>query len=131
MVVNLVHEADKIVFTKKKRKRISKPVGSNTSNNNRGGSQNNRGNNKGFKGRGNQRPAAKKEELTEEEIQKQVRETLEKLQGRSSKGKGAKYRRSKREAHREQSEAELEAQELESKINLIFSIQVMCSEKLA
>ena len=101
---------------KKKRKRISKPVGSNTSNNNRGGSQNNRGNNKGFKGRGNQRPAAKKEELTEEEIQKQVRETLEKLQGRSSKGKGAKYRRSKREAHREQSEAELEAQELESKI---------------
>ena len=101
---------------KKKRKRISKPVGSNTSNNNRGGSQNNRGNNKGFKGRANQRPVAKKEELTEEEIQKQVRETLEKLQGRSSKGKGAKYRRSKREAHREQSEAELEAQELESKI---------------
>ena len=103
--------------TKKKRKRISKPVGGN--NNNRG-PQNNRtqgGNKPGFnKGRGNQRTAPKKEELTEEEIQKQVRETLEKLQGRSSKGKGAKYRRNKREAHREQTEAELEAQELDNKI---------------
>ena len=103
--------------TKKKRKRISKPVGGN--NNNRG-TQNNRtqgGNKSGFnKGRGNQRTAPKKEELTEEEIQKQVRETLEKLQGRSSKGKGAKYRRNKREAHREQTEAELEAQELDNKI---------------
>ena len=102
--------------TKKKRKRISKPVGGN---NNRG-PQNNRtqgGNKPGFnKGRGNQRTAPKKEELTEEEIQKQVRETLEKLQGRSSKGKGAKYRRNKREAHREQTEAELEAQELDNKI---------------
>ena len=106
--------------TKRKRKRINKPTTSKTNNTNRGpqnrGTQNNRGNNKGFKGRGNQRPVQKKEELTEEEIQKQVRETLEKLQGRSSKGKGAKYRRSKRDAHREQSEAELEAQVLESKV---------------
>ncbi len=106
--------------TKRKRKRINKPTTSKTNNSSRGpqnrGTQNNRGNNKGFKGRGNQRPVQKKEELTEEEIQKQVRETLEKLQGRSSKGKGAKYRRSKRDAHREQSEAELEAQVLESKV---------------
>ena len=29
---------------------------------------------------------------------------LEKLQGKSSKGKGAKYRRDKRDQHREQSE---------------------------
>ncbi len=104
--------------TKKKRKRISKP-GSNTSNNNRG-NQNNRGgqgNRGGFnKGRGNQRSTIKKEEPTEAEIQKQVRETLEKLQGKSSKGKGAKYRRSKRDAHREQTEAEQEAQALDNKI---------------
>ncbi len=103
---------------KKKRKRIAKPGANNSSNNrggnNRGGQGNNRG---GFKGRGNQRPApVKKEEPTEAEIQKQVRETLEKLQGKSSKGKGAKYRRSKRDAHREQTEAEQEAQALDNKI---------------
>lgn len=59
---------------------------------------------------------APKVEPTEEEVQKQVRETLEKLQGKSKKGKGAKYRRDKRESHREQTEKDLEQQELESKI---------------
>ena len=52
----------------------------------------------------------------EEEVQKQVRETLEKLQGKASKGKGAKYRREKRDQHRQQTEKDLEQQELESKI---------------
>jgi translation initiation factor IF-2 len=107
---------------KKKRKRIvSKPgapgssSGRPTQGNKRAVSGNNR---PGFRGaRGGQRPSPiKKEEPTEAEIQKQVRETLEKLQGKSSKGKGAKYRRNKREAHREQSDAELEAQALDSKI---------------
>ena len=105
---------------KKKRKRISKPsggVGRPTANRgagNRGGQGNNR---PGFRGgRGNSRTPVKKEEPTEAEIQKQVRETLEKLQGKSSKGKGAKYRRNKRDARREQSEAELEAEALDSKI---------------
>ena len=105
---------------KKKRKRISKP-GSNSSNRgpgNRGGNNRGPGNRGGNnRGRGNNRPpAVKKEEPTEAEIQKQVRETLEKLQGKSSKGKGAKYRRNKRDARREQSEAELEAQVLDNKI---------------
>ena len=49
-------------------------------------------------------------------MQKQVRETLEKLQGKSSKGKGAKYRRNKRDAHKELSDAETEAQVLGSKV---------------
>ena len=62
-----------------------------------------------------QRFAANKVEPTEEEVQKQVRETLEKLQGKSKKGKGAKYRRDKRDQHRQQTEKDLEAQELESK----------------
>jgi len=57
-----------------------------------------------------------KVEPTEEDVQKQVRETLEKLQGKSKKGKGAKYRRDKRDQHRQQTEADLEQQELESKI---------------
>ena len=55
-------------------------------------------------------------EPSEEEVQRQVRETLEKLQGKSSKGKGAKYRREKRDLHRQQSDKELEQQELDSKI---------------
>ncbi|MRI02512.1 translation initiation factor IF-2 [Kriegella sp. EG-1] len=65
---------------------------------------------------GNKRFSAPKVEPTEEDVQKQVRETLEKLQGKSKKGKGAKYRRSKRDQHREQTEKDLEQQELESKI---------------
>ena len=107
---------------KKKRKRIaSKPgaPGSSSGRPNQGNKRAVPGNNRpGFRGaRGGQRPSpVKKEEPTEADIQKQVRETLEKLQGKSSKGKGAKYRRNKREAHREQSDAELEAQALDNKI---------------
>jgi len=56
-----------------------------------------------------------KVEPTEEDVQKQVRETLEKLQGKSKKGKGAKYRRDKRDQHRQQTEADLEIKEIESK----------------
>ncbi|WP_299669540.1 translation initiation factor IF-2 [uncultured Polaribacter sp.] len=110
---------------RKKRKRISKP-GTPAPNAPRPrgtgprGANSAAGNNRpGFRGgaRGGQRsPAVKKEEPTEADIQKQVRETLEKLQGKSSRGKGAKYRRNKREAHREHTEAELEAQALDNKI---------------
>ena len=57
-----------------------------------------------------------KEEPSEEEVQKQVRETLEKLQGKSSKGKGAKYRREKRDQHREQTEIDQQIEAAESKI---------------
>lgn len=75
----------------------------------------------GNRGRNNQRKGGQRQmvakvEPTEEEIQKQVRETLEKLQGKSNKGKGAKYRREKRDLHRQQSEKELELQEQESKL---------------
>ena len=57
-----------------------------------------------------------KEEPTEEEIQKQIKETLEKLQGKSNKGKGgAKYRKEKRDQHRQKSQDELEQIEKESK----------------
>ncbi len=66
------------------------------------------------KGR-NQKPSTPKVEPTAEEVQKQVRETLEKLQGKSSKGKGAKYRRDKRDQHRQQTEKDLEQQAIESK----------------
>ncbi|MBU2947666.1 translation initiation factor IF-2 [Zobellia uliginosa] len=67
-------------------------------------------------GGGNPRYGAPKVEPTEEDVQKQIRETLEKLQGKSKKGKGAKYRRDKRDQHRQQTEKDLEQQELESKV---------------
>ena len=57
-----------------------------------------------------------KEEPSEEEVQQQIKETLEKLQGKSSKGKAAKYRRDKRDQHKQKSEEELAALEEESKI---------------
>ncbi len=58
----------------------------------------------------------KKEEPTVEEVQKQIRETLEKLQGSSSKSKGAKHRKDKRDQHRIKSEEELAQIEQDSKI---------------
>ncbi|UOY07861.1 translation initiation factor IF-2 [Muricauda sp. SCSIO 64092] len=92
---------------KKRRKRI-------ISKNDASGPGGNRGRNGNRKG--GQRQTVAKVEPTEEEIQKQVRETLEKLQGKTNKGKGAKYRREKRDLHRQQSEKELEQQEKESKL---------------
>ena len=65
---------------------------------------------------GARRRAVVKEEPSTEEVQKQVRETLEKLQGKSKKGKGAKYRKEKRDLHRQQVEKNLEQQEAESKV---------------
>ncbi len=92
---------------KKRRRRISKDVKGGGGNAPRGGA------NKG--GRKRSKPISK-EEPTEEEVQKQVRETLEKLQGKSSKGKGAKYRREKRDQHRQRSEQDLAQQESDEKI---------------
>ncbi|MCC4213411.1 translation initiation factor IF-2 [Leeuwenhoekiella parthenopeia] len=98
---------------KRKRKRISKTPGANpnaAAGNNRGRSNNNQ--------RGGSRRGAQvvKEEPTEEEVQKQIRETLEKLQGKSNKGKGAKYRRDKRDQHRQKNEDEMAQQEAENKV---------------
>ncbi|MDC6384107.1 translation initiation factor IF-2 [Flagellimonas taeanensis] len=99
---------------KKRRKRIVKngPQPGNNRPNNRPGVGAGAGAGAGRKG---QRGPISKVEPTEEEVQKQVRETLEKLQGKSAKGKGAKYRREKRDQHRQQTEKDLEQQELESK----------------
>ena len=94
---------------KKKRRRISKGVDNRST-------QKAQGKFDKFKGKKPGQRQVVKEEPSEEEVQKQIRETLEKLQGKSSKGKGAKYRREKRDQHREQSEKDLQKQEAESKI---------------
>ena len=86
-----------------RRRRISKEPAKGTGN---------QRDNKGRRGRSN----VPKEEPSEEEVQKQVRETLEKLQGKSSKGKGAKYRREKRDSHRQKTEDDLAQQEAASTV---------------
>ncbi|MDO5972461.1 translation initiation factor IF-2 [Flavivirga aquimarina] len=104
---------------KKKRRRISKVGGPQSGNNgsgNRSGGGRPGGNDR-FKGKpGQGRRNIVKEEPSEEDVKKQVRETLEKLQGKSSKGKGAKYRRDKRDQHREQTEIDQQIEAAESKI---------------
>jgi len=93
---------------KRKRRRISKAGESKFQNRNQ-----RQGGNRFSKGK---KPAVVKEEPSEEEVQKQIRETLEKLQGKSSKGKGAKYRREKRDQHKEQTEIDQQVEAAESKI---------------
>jgi len=97
-------------ISKRKRRRISKP-NDNTKTAQKPGQ------------RASQKPNFKaknttstREEPSAEEVQKQVRETLEKLQGKSSKGKGAKYRKEKRDQHRQKTEDELANVEAESKL---------------
>ena len=93
---------------KKRRKRISKDTGS--------GGRSAGDSRKQNQMQRNRPAAAAKVEPTEEEVQKQIRETLEKLQGKSNKSKGAKYRRDKRVQHRQKTEDELAQQEAESKV---------------
>ena len=113
---------------KPKRKRITKPGTTTTPRTggaNRGPARggNSRGPaNKGGKGR--RAAAVVKEEPTEADVQKQVRETLEKLQGRSSKSKGVKNRRDKRDLHRQKRQDEIEAQDADNKIKVTEFVTV-------
>ena len=100
-----VNEKEKTVedARKRKRKRISKDVNPSVLKNNN-------------KKRIKTPISPKKEEPSDEEVQKQIRETLEKLQGKSTKSKGAKYRRDKRSQHKQKSEDEIAQLEAESKV---------------
>ena len=71
----------------------------------------------GFKKPGfNKSTPVVKVEPTEEEVKNQIKETLERLQGKGNKSKAAKYRRDKRETHRQRTDDDLAQQDLESKI---------------
>src|SRR5690554_1818318 len=82
--------------------------GGNRPNNNRGGANpGSRGGaatgSKGGKNFGKKQPLVKVEP-TEEEVSKQIKETLERLQGKQNKSKASKYRKDKRELHRKKEE---------------------------
>lgn len=108
---------------KKKRKRIRKdvklddvkPSENNNSNNN------NRPHNKG----GNNRPPRRPQvELTEEQVSKQIKETLEKLTNKGVKSKGSKHRRDKRKERRELEAMELEAMERDKTLHVTEFVTV-------
>ena len=103
---------------KKKRRRISKGPSTVGGGGARPASTRGPSTRGGYKGKNQvgKRTTTVKAEPSAEDVQKQVRETLEKLQGKSSKGKGAKYRREKREQHREQTEIDAQIEDAESKI---------------
>ena len=91
--------------TKKKRKRIKKekvnPSEASKNQNNKGKHEHNKGGrfDKKKKVFGKKKPVAKAE-VSEEDVQKQIKETLARLTNKT-KGKGAKYRRDKRDADRD------------------------------
>src|SRR5690554_5613979 len=96
--------------SKKKRKRIKK-VDTNKSTTVAGGGKSGRKGGKSGKGR----KAEAKPEITEKDIEKEIKETLARLAG-GGKSKGAKNRRAKRETYAERREKELLQEEAEERI---------------
>ncbi|PIE50839.1 MAG: translation initiation factor IF-2 [Flavobacteriales bacterium] len=126
---------------KKKRKRIEKkPAGNNSqkagaknttgnrpNSNQRGG---NRSNNRGKGRRGRRNEKVMPVELTEEQVQKQIKETLEKLTNKKGgKSKSAKYRREKRSFRREQDELqqEMAAEDRTLKVTEFITVDELAS----
>jgi translation initiation factor IF-2 len=101
---------------KNKRRRIAKPGTPTPGVNNTGGKKEFVRGGGGFN-KGGKKPVIQKVEPTEEDVKNQIKETLERLQGRgkSGKSKAAKYRRDKRDSHRQRSEDEQQALEEGSK----------------
>ncbi len=96
---------------KKKRRRIQKDNNSkvNVGNKQQGGGRANQQQGKGKK-------RVIKKEVSEEDVQKQIKDTLARLTSGKQKSKGAKYRRDKRQAASEKAAAEVEKQSAEKNI---------------
>jgi translation initiation factor IF-2 len=124
-----INSANKVDPNKNKRKRIppkpgeARPAtqGGNAGGQNRpagtGGNKfgpNKPGGGGGFQ-KGNRPAIVQKVEPTEEEVKNQIKETLERLQGKGNKSKAAKYRRDKRDTHRQRTDDEQRAIEEGSK----------------
>lgn len=103
---------------KNKRKRIIKPnvTGAPGTNNQAGGPKKEfvKGGAAGGFNKG-KKPIIQKVEPSEEDVKNQIKETLERLQGKGNKSKSAKYRRDKRDSHRQRVDDELQALEEGSK----------------
>jgi translation initiation factor IF-2 len=108
---------------KKKRKRIRKDVKLDDvkPSDNRSPNQQNRPNRNNNSGRPQRRPQA---ELTDEEVSKQIKETLEKLTNKGVKSKGSKHRRDKRKERREIEAMEMEAMEKDKTLQVTEFVTV-------
>lgn len=114
---------------KKKRKRIRKdvklddvkPGGNNQSPQNRPPHQNRPG-----QGNNNNRPPVRRQpaELTDEEVSKQIKETLEKLTNKGVKSKSSKHRRDKRKERREIEALEQEAMDQDKTLHVTEFVTV-------
>src|SRR5690606_24595483 len=103
---------------KKKRKRIRKDV--KLDDVKPGDNQNQ---NRPFKS--NNRPARRPQaELSDEEVSKQIKETLEKLTNKGVKSKGSKHRRDKRKERREMEAMEMEAMEKDKTLQVTEFVTV-------
>ena len=115
---------------KKKRNRINKERvdindaanqqqgknGKKNKNGNNGGGNNNANNNGGGKKNKNRKGGNQPQEVNEEDVARQVKETLARLTNKSNQNKkGAKYRKEKRDAAAQQREEDALTSELESK----------------
>ncbi|WP_264560288.1 translation initiation factor IF-2 [Flavobacterium sp. N2270] len=109
---------DKSAANKGKRKRITKPVpGAKPGGTNTQGGGTKKTFTKDSRFSKGKKVVVQKTEPTEEEVKNQIKETLERLQGKGKKGsKAAKYRKDKRDSHRQRVDDELEQKDLESKI---------------
>lgn len=88
------------------------PQGGNAQNRN---AQNQQGQGKGKKGKN--QPKQEPAQISDEDVAKQVKETLARLQAKGNKAaKGAKYRKEKREAARERAEEAMMEQDAQSKV---------------
>lgn len=95
-----------------KRERINNnKVDVNAAANQQSGNKNGNGKKKKNRNRNN-----KPQEVTDEDVARQVKETLARLTSKSQNKKGAKYRKEKREAVQEKLDAEARAEKKESKV---------------
>ncbi len=99
----LLQQIVEITTKKRKRKRLSTGAVDKKGFSNKGGKP----------GQGKGRKRHQKEELTPEQIQAQVKETLARLSGGGNKNKGAKHRKAKREAAGYQAEADAIQEEID------------------
>ena len=108
-----------------KKRRNENNQGNNNGNNNNGNNKNQNHNNNNNQNQGdskrnnknrNRRAKEQKVEVTDEDVAKQVKETLARLTSKQKGGKGAKYRKEKREQQHARAEEERREAKAESKV---------------
>ena len=112
-------DKEKVDINKAGNKANKPEKGGNKGNNNAGGNnsqQPNANNNKKQKQKKQQPKPIVRPEVSDEEVQKQIKDTLARLTAKGTKSKGAKYRKEKREEVRERMNEEMEREQMERSV---------------